>query len=243
VLAAAGYDHDELVSLAKAHFGSLPAGKGSPATDDKYVGGETRISAEEPLSHVAIAFEGAGWKSASLVPLCVLNTLMGGGASFSAGGPGKGMYTRLYQNILNRYPFVQSANVFTHFYNSTGVFGVYGSAPPTEMGSLVSAIVDECKKMRVAISDDELSRAKNQLKASLCMNLESRPVLFEDIGRQVLTYGARTEPGELVKQIDAVTSKDINELATTMLKGAPSVVVYGDTTSVPRYDLIAKALA
>lgn len=41
------------------------------------------------------------------MPLCVLNTMMGGGASFSAGGPGKGMYTRLYQNILNRYGYVQ----------------------------------------------------------------------------------------------------------------------------------------
>ena len=53
------------------------------------------------------------------------------------------------------------------------------------------------------------------------------------------------EPPELGKeaQIDAVTSKDINELASKMLKGAPSVVVYGDTTCVPRYDLIAKQFA
>lgn len=37
------------------------------------------------------------------IPLCVLNLMMGGGGSFSAGGPGKGMYTRLYRNVLNRY--------------------------------------------------------------------------------------------------------------------------------------------
>ena len=29
--------------------------------------------------------------------------LMGGGGSFSAGGPGKGMFSRLYLNVLNRY--------------------------------------------------------------------------------------------------------------------------------------------
>lgn len=94
-----------------------------------------------------------------------------------------------------------------------------------------------------AISDVELSRAKNQLKASLLMNLESRPILFEDIGRQVLTYGARAEPGELVAKIEAVTAADLNKVASTLLKSPPSVVVYGDTTAVPRYDLIAKALA
>jgi processing peptidase subunit alpha len=243
VLAAAGYEHEELVKLASAAFGSVPKSSGAVGTGDKYVGGETRISLEGPISHFALGFEGASWKAKSLVPMCVLNTLMGGGASFSAGGPGKGMYTRLYQNILNRYPFVQAASVFNAFYNETGIFGVYGAAPSQEMGSLVAAIVDECKKMAGPISDVELSRAKNQLKASLLMNLESRPILFEDIGRQVLTYGARTEPSELLKQIDAVTSADLNAVASALLKSPPSVVVYGDTTSVPRYDLIAKALA
>ena len=35
------------------------------------------------------------------IPLCVLNSLMGGGCHFSSGGPGKGMYTRLYTTVLN----------------------------------------------------------------------------------------------------------------------------------------------
>ena len=39
---------------------------------------------------------------------------------YTQGGPGKGMYTRLYQNILNRYPSVEAATVFNAFYNGTG---------------------------------------------------------------------------------------------------------------------------
>lgn len=240
VLAAAGYDHDELVKLAVAEFGHLPAVEVPRGAPDKYVGGENRVSADEACTHVAIAFEGVGWDSTSLVPLCVLNTMMGGGASFSAGGPGKGMYTRLYQNILNRYPSVEAATVFNAFYNGTGLFGVYGAAPPESMGSLVAAIVDELKKMGGTISPTELDRAKNQLTSSLLMNLESRPVLFEDIGRQVLIHGHRVGPDQLVKEIAAVTDKDINRVASTLLKTPPSVVVYGDVTSVPRYDIIAK---
>ena len=244
VLAAAGYDHDELVSLAKKYFGGLPKGGAAAAPPkDSYVGGEVRLLQEEKFTHFAIGFEGTGWKDADLVPLCVLNTLMGGGTSFSAGGPGKGMYTRLYQNVLNKLPFVQAASVFNSFYNETGVFGVYGAAPASEMGSLVSALLDELKKMKGAISAVELARAKVQLKASLLMNLESRPVLFEDIGRQMLTYGARTEPEALVKQIEAVTAADLTKVATKLLKSPPSIVVVGDTTAVPRYDIIAKALA
>jgi len=240
VLAAAGYDHDELVSLAKATFGKAAAGAPASAAASPYTGGEYRESVDEPITHFALAFEGVGWKDPALVPLCVLNTMMGGGASFSAGGPGKGMYTRLYQNILNRYGFAQSATVFNAFYNTTGLFGVYGAAPAENMGQLVAALTEEMNKMTGSISGVELDRAKNQLTSSLLMNLESRPVLFEDIGRQVLTYGARTPASELAAQIAAVSAADLNKVAAKMLKTEPSIVVYGDTTSVARYDVIAK---
>ena len=129
VLAAAGYDHAELVSLAQATFGKAAGGAPPHSTASAYTGGEVREASDEPISHFALAFEGVGWKDDALVPLCVLNTLMGGGTSFSAGGPGKGMYTRLYQNILNRYPQVQAASVFNAFFDGTGLFGVYGAAP------------------------------------------------------------------------------------------------------------------
>ena len=48
--------------------------------------------------------------------------------------------------------------------------------------------------MATSISAEELSRAKNQLKTSLLMNLESRPILFEDIGRQVASAEIASRP-------------------------------------------------
>lgn len=43
----------------------------------------------------------------------------------------------------------------------------------------------------------ELERAKTQLKSMLMMNLEARPVIFEDVGRQVLATNTRKLPHEL----------------------------------------------
>lgn len=63
----------------------------------RYTGGEARVDANLPVCHLAIAFETpGGWNSDNLVPLTLLQTILGGGGSFSTGGPGKGMYTRLY---------------------------------------------------------------------------------------------------------------------------------------------------
>lgn len=54
------------------------------------------------LAHIVIGLESVGHQHKDFVSHCVLNMMMGGGGSFSAGGPGKGMYTRLYTNVLNR---------------------------------------------------------------------------------------------------------------------------------------------
>lgn len=59
------------------------------------------------LLHIITTFvAGCSHSDPDFVATCVLNMMMGGGGSFSAGGPGKGMYTRLYTNVLNRYLFL-----------------------------------------------------------------------------------------------------------------------------------------
>lgn len=55
------------------------------------------------LAHVVLGLESCSHQEPDFIAVCVLNMMMGGGGSFSAGGPGKGMYTRLYTNVLNRY--------------------------------------------------------------------------------------------------------------------------------------------
>lgn len=56
------------------------------------------------LAHFVLGVESCSHQHDDFIAVCVLSMLMGGGGSFSAGGPGKGMYTRLYTNVLNRLP-------------------------------------------------------------------------------------------------------------------------------------------
>lgn len=69
----------------------------------------------------------AGWHDPDLVAMCVVQILLGGGDSFSAGGPGKGMYSRLYRELLNRYYWVEGAEAFVNLHNETGVLGIAGA--------------------------------------------------------------------------------------------------------------------
>ena len=237
-----GYDHDELVALAEATMGAETAGGPRTAESASYAGGEYRESSDDELTHMALAFRGVGWKDEDLVPLCVLNTKMGGGAllrRWARQGDVHAPVPEHSQPLLLRRVRGDLQRFLQRY---RGVWRVRLGAC-CRVGKLTSALAEEMAKMAGPITDAELSRAKNQLTTSLLMNLEQRSVLFEDIGRQVLTYGARTAPAELVAQISAVTSDDIGRVASSLLKSPPSVVVVGDTTSVPRYDQVAKMLA
>ena len=59
--------------------------------------------------------------------------LLGGGGSFSAGGPGKGMYSRLYLNVLNRHHWMYSATAYNHSYADSGVFCINASSDPSQV--------------------------------------------------------------------------------------------------------------
>lgn len=177
------------------------------------------------------------------MPVCVLQTLLGGGDSFSAGGPGKGMYSRLYTSVLNRYYWVESATAFTSIHKDTGLLGIYGAAMPQHSSNLIAILCNQFLRLvSEPVAPIELSRAKNQLKSSVLMNLESRMILYEDIGRQILTYGRRESPESICAKIDAVTEQDIMRLARTALTSEPSLVCYGNVALFPTHDQVQAAL-
>lgn len=241
VLSGVGVEHAKLVEMAEKEFGDLAKSSLGAATQATYTGGDVRLhKADEALSHVAIAFETASWHSQDLVPMCVLQMMMGGGGSFSAGGPGKGMYSRLYQNVLNQHHWVESANSFNSIFTDSAIFGMYGTAGPQQAGSLTDVMCEEFLRMAGPVHDVELDRAKKQLQSSVNMQLESRSLQVEDVGRQMITYNKVQSAQELCDQIGSVSAADVQRVASAMLKTAPSVSVFGNLSHVPRYDDISK---
>jgi processing peptidase subunit alpha len=244
VLAGAGVDHAELVRLGESFFGDHAGASGEVAKEKAvYRGGDSRLRGESDFTHVTIGFGVEGWNDPDLVPLCVLHMLLGGGSSFSAGGPGKGMYSRLYQEVLNKHYQVDTALAFNSMYTDAGIFGITGSSHHAFAGELSRILLGQVTAAASkAPAAEELNRAKNALASSVLMNLEQKDVLFEDIGRQVLTYGHREAPSSLVAKIQAVTGEQVMAAAQKVTKSPLSVAAFGDVNKVPRYDELAAML-
>ncbi|EER12693.1 conserved hypothetical protein [Perkinsus marinus ATCC 50983] len=238
-------DHDELCKWLMRSFAEYVAIPNLPREEAKpvYTGGyKLEENADMPVCNIAIGFETEGWNSADLVPVTVLQTLLGGGGSFSTGGPGKGMHSRLYLNVLNQNPNVESCMAFNTQYSDSGLFGMYITGFGQEAPRLVDIALNELRKLD-SFTPDEVSRAKNTLKGNIFMNAENSKVLMEDIGRQIIMSGKVVTPEEFATRVDAVTEADLKKVAAKLLRKNPTYVVYGDTKSAPHYEYVRTALA
>ncbi|OQO10305.1 Mitochondrial-processing peptidase subunit alpha [Cryoendolithus antarcticus] len=176
------------------------------------------------VSHIHLAFEALPINSPDIYTLATLQTLLGGGGSFSAGGPGKGMYSRLYTNVLNQYGWVENCMAFNHAYTDSGLFGISAACGTTYVPRMLDTMARELSLLSAEtglgrLSETEVKRAKNQLRSSLLMNLESRMVELEDLGRQVQVHGRRVPVKEMVANIEAVTIKDLRRVAKQVFSG------------------------
>jgi processing peptidase subunit alpha len=246
VVVGAGLPHGELHNSAADTFGTIEKSPLSISTEEedlnlKYVGGNNYIEHDElPLVHMVIGFKGAQANSPQAFPLAVLQMLMGGGSSFSAGGPGKGMYSRLYTQVLNRYHFIDACRVFNFSYSTAGLFGIHGSALPSHAEDLVKVLLDQLHSMTETLTTIELDRAKSQVKSAVLMGLESRMTELEDLADQVSYNKKYLTPTEVCEKIDALSGDDLRQAAKEVLSSKPTVVAYGPLYRVPSYDGILK---
>ncbi|CAI0628513.1 unnamed protein product [Linum tenue] len=243
VLAASGVEHEELVSIAEPLFSDLSQVPKPAEPQSVYTGGDYRCQVQDMVTHFALAFElPGGWhQDKDAMCLTVLQMLMGGGGSFSTGGPGKGMYSRLYLNVLNQYPQIQSFSAFNNIYNRTALFGIQA----TTTSNFAAKAIDIAASELLAVAKHgefdpvQLARAKQATKSAILMNLESRMVASEDIGRQILTYSERKSVEHFLKAIDAVTEQDAAKLAQKLISSPLTMASYGDVINVPTYDSVS----
>lgn len=92
-------------------------------------------------------------------------------------------------------------------------------------------LADQFVKCTTSCGEDELSRAKNQLKSAVLMGLESQSVGLEDVARQILGYGGRLDGAEICRRIDTVECGDIVRIGRRVFLGenTPSPFSYPES--------------
>lgn len=244
VLAAAGaVDHEALVKLAESAFSGLPKGRsaGWQPLPAAYTGAEVRMTDESmPHAHMAIAVQGASWVSEDYLPLLVAQAIVG---SWNRGlASGANGASRLAQ-VVAQNGLAQSFLSFNTSYMDTGLFGIYMVSDKTsDLDDLVYEVQQEWVRLCLNVTEAEVARARTQLQAALLLSLDGSTPVAEDIGRQLLIYGRRHSPTELLQRIAAIDAKTVRRVASNYLYDrCPAVVALGPIGTFPDYNRIRAA--
>ncbi|CAG8436221.1 8027_t:CDS:2 [Ambispora gerdemannii] len=244
-----GVDHDELVKLAEKHFSSLPISPdptalGAPRGEQPpFTGSEVRVRNDElPQAHIAIAVEGVGWTSPDYYPLLVAQSIIGTWDRSLGSAPH--LSSRL-SYIVHKNQLANSFQAFNTSYSDTGLFGIYLiSENKEQLDDLVHFTCKEFWRLHTSVTEAEVERAKQQLKASLLLSLDGTTAVAEDIGRQLITTGKRNAPKAIEEIISKITVDEVRSVAGKYLWDQDVAVVgVGPVEGLPDYNRLRGDMA
>ncbi len=228
VIAAAGaVSHDRFVAEAEQYFAAFKPRPAPPLQAADYVGGEAHSSRPFEQSHLLLGFDGPSYREKSYYAAQVLSSLLGGGMS-----------SRLFQEVREKRGLCYAIYSFCWGLSDSGMFGIHAASGAEQMDQLAEMALGELRILaEKGPLEQEVRRAKAQLKASLLMSLESSSARAEQMARQVLVYGRPLEIAELVDKVEAVSVEAVREIAAKILTHAPlTLSTAGDKGPLRSYD-------
>lgn len=233
VLAATGnVDHNQIVSIAEKCFASLNSDTPVSLEPALYKGGDFRHEHDLEQVHMIIGFEGVPIDHKDYYVASLLATLLGGGMS-----------SRLFQEIREKRGLVYSIYAFKSSYTDAGLFAIYAGTGPDQVEEVIPVICDEINKMTDLIEENELQRAKAQLKAGLLMGLESTSNRCEQLAQHILFHGRPIPSTEISERIEAVNVTDLKRIAKTIFSSVPTLTSIGPIQSLEAYNVFACRLS
>ncbi|ONL94953.1 putative mitochondrial-processing peptidase subunit beta mitochondrial [Zea mays] len=95
----------------------------------------------------------------------------------------------------------------------------------------------EMSKLSYRVTEEDVIRARNQLKSSIQLHLDGSTAVVEDIGRQLLTYGRRIPTPELFARIDAVDASTVKRVANRFIFDQDvAIAAMGPIQGLPDYN-------
>lgn len=244
VVAAAGQlDHSEIVDLSAKYWSAQPRESRTNFAVDfdaaHFTPTEVRQRDDtEPRAHVAIAFDGADWTSEYSVPLMVLQTMLG---QWDRLNPTSGGTQSPYvlARTMAQDDHCHSYMTFNTCYKDAGLFGLYLVATPDGVATAINRVMACLANLgrEDAFTDEEVHRAKSQLKATLISQLDALAHVCEEIGRQFLTFDRRMPLAEALARIDAVEPHHISATVAKFLEDKDhALAAFGSIKDLPSYD-------
>jgi predicted Zn-dependent peptidase len=222
-------EHELLVRLAEEKFASLPLGAPKAPEAAHYFGGEMHVGGDLEQCHIAYAFPGVSNVDEDYMLSQVYVTALGGGMS-----------SRLFQEVREKRGLCYSIYAFAQSSKDDGVVGVYTGTGESEAAEIGAIVAGEMASLAETATEEEVARAKAQLKSSFLMGLERPASRAELIAGHIFNYDRVLTAGEMIEKLASIDAAAVRRFGEMVMQTAnPAVATVGPASKLERYSLFA----
>jgi len=186
---------DRLGAISAVPAVRLPAGRYTPAFTVK------KKAIEQ--NHLCLCFPGLAVGDPDRHAMQLLVSILGGGSS-----------SRLFQSMREERGLCYSVYAYHSSYADTGLIGIYTALNREAEREALALACEELRKfLDDGVTEEELRRTREQMKANMLMGLESTGNRMSYMGGAELSLGETPDMDTRIARLDAVTADDILALA------------------------------
>jgi predicted Zn-dependent peptidase len=204
IVAVAGHaEHDRVVDMFASRFnGFTRQAVPHVLTPPRLHAGVHVVRKPLEQVQVVLGFPGIPDTAPERYALFLLNDVIGGSMS-----------SRLFQEIRERQALVYSVHSSNQGYRDGGLFYIYAGTDAANLAKVLKALLKEVRALKKdGIAADELRRAKEHLKGSLMLSLESTSARMNRLGKQEMRFGSFLSMHEMLAAIDGVALEELQAL-------------------------------
>lgn len=208
IAASGAIDHEKIIKLTERYFVKDLGIKKLKKRNIEISFCSNQVL-DKPVQQMHIILGGAtyGYKDDKRTVVNVLSHILGEGSS-----------SRLFQTVREKNGIAYQLNSFINSFFDISTFGVYLSTNVKQAEKAESLIFNEFKKLREkAVPERELKKAKEYIKGSLILSLESMTSRMFRMASSESYFDRLVTVEEMVSLIDKVTPNDILELSNELL--------------------------
>lgn len=209
ITAAGNLEHARIVDLVSKEFGDAPSGRPTKGSAAPVANPHIKHRHKKDLEQVHICMGAPGYPQTHerRYACYIFNTVLGGGMS-----------SRLFQNIREKRGLAYAVFSNLSTFRDAGCLSVYAGTATGSARQVVELIVAELRRMKeTPLEAEELQHAKDYLKGSLLLSLESTSARMGNLARQEMYFGRFISLDEIAAGVDAVTVDDVQTVARDLL--------------------------
>lgn len=215
VVAIAGaIEHDQAVEVVSKYFGDWSGATVPHEWADHTFRSSVKVDVKDTeQANLVLGGEGIARGDDRRYAFDVLHHVLGGGMS-----------SRLFQTIREERGLVYSVYSFALPFADTGAWGVYVGTTPDQIDTVMDLVNIELNAlMAEGITDEELDRAKSNMRGSMALGFEDANSRMVRLGKRELTGGEHISISEHIARVDEVTRQNVLDVARSLLSG-PRVI-------------------